>query len=370
MPETKDNPETDERTLMQKRGTFVTSLKNKGTYLEVLIFKNEKESVIKNYQIFKAVYNDFIKFIETHMLDDNVDNHSVNVFFLDISNKIEKYLKNENAMLTPIENLDKNHQASSCTGITKPPIFKGDTHIFYHWFSVLQIYLKGFKSWEEKFLVILELTEGKARDSISGYIYEQKSEVTFNNVLQTLKNQFGSEDSLLDNFLHEVEATSPFNDNNVESLRTYINLLKRGLSMSKLFQSFEILNSRIYLTLLLSKLSDSLRERWVQLVLDHENPKSPLDTGSSETIGLNQLICFLEERLSLIVHPMYKRKSMIPNTCLNVVNSLPRDITAPQVSNALPTRGSLVSQPLMNSTPPPPLFAGPPPLPPHSFGPN
>ena len=368
MPETQDNSD-DVRTPLQKRGTLVTSLKNKSSYLEVLLFQGNKESINKHYAIFKNVYSQFIECIDTHMLDVDVDNEAIHVLFLNLCSKIDNFLndKNDRALLTPIENINNSHINPT---ITKPSIFKGDSHIFYHWFSVLKIYLKGFKSWEEKFIVILELTEGKARDSISGFIYEQKSEVTVNNVLQTLKNQFGSEDSLLDNFLHEVEATSPFSDNNVDSLRTYINLLKRGLSMSKLFQSFEILNSRIYLTLLLSKLSDSLRERWVQLVLDHENPKSPLDTGSSETIGLNQLICFLEERLSLIVHPMYKRKSMIPSTCLNVVNSLPSDMTASQLSNALPTRGSLVSQPLMNSTPPPPLFAGPPPRPQHSFGPN
>ena len=365
MPE---NSETDDRTPLQKRGTLVTSLKNKSSYLEVLLFQGNKESITKHYAIFKNVYCNFIECIDTNLLDVDVDNQDIHVLYLNLCSKIENFLsdKNDRSMLTPIENLSSHHVNST---IAKPPVFKGDAHEFFHWFTVLQIYLKGFKSWEEKYLVILELTEGKARDSISGYLYEPKSEVTFNNVLQTLKNQFGSEDSLLDNFLHEVEATSPFSDNNIECLRTYINLLKRGLSMSKLFQSFDILNSRIYLTLLLSKLSDNLRERWVQLVLDHENTKTLLDTSSPESMGLKQLICFLEERLCLIVHPMFKR-SMIPSSCLNVVNSLPNDMTAPQVSNALPTRGSLVSQPLMNSTPPPPLFAGPPPLPPHSFGPN
>ena len=72
-------------------------------------------------------------------------------------------------MPSPIDtNYYNNHHVSST--LNKPPIFKGDSQEFFLWLAVLQIYLKGFRSWEEKFFVLLEFTGGEARNSISGYI--------------------------------------------------------------------------------------------------------------------------------------------------------------------------------------------------------
>ena len=72
MPETQDNSD-DVRTPLQKRGTLVTSLKNKSSYLEVLLFQGNKESINKHYAILKNVYCNFVECIDKHMLDVDVE---------------------------------------------------------------------------------------------------------------------------------------------------------------------------------------------------------------------------------------------------------------------------------------------------------
>ena len=88
---------------------------------------------------------------------------------------------------------------------------------------------------------------------------------------------------------------SPFLVKDVKALRAFVNLLSKGLSMSKIYPSLDILNTQAFMRVIVSKLPDSLRERWVQKLFD---------SSGKNTLGLQDLIEFLEGRLKVLQHPM------------------------------------------------------------------
>ena len=65
--------------------------------------------------------------------------------------------------------------------------------------------------------------------------------------------------------------------------------------MSKIYPSLDILNTQAFMRVIVSKLPDSLRERWVQKLFD---------SSGKNTLGLQDLIEFLEGRLKVLQHPM------------------------------------------------------------------
>ena len=156
----------------------------------------------------------------------------------------------------------------------------------------------------------MELTGGAARASIEAFLFEPKTQATLQAALKELKEQFGSEVVVSQLYLQSIEEFPNIPDHNVEELRKYICLLKKGRSMSKVYPTLEILESRAFVRTLVAKLPDKLRESWVKMLLKEEKEKP---------LGLSAFLAFLEERLRVVQHPLCA--GMRRGQCLHTVST-------------------------------------------------
>ena len=281
--------EESELTAAQKRGRIVTSFKNTCAHLEALVRQNKPAEAKEKFKRVTEVYNKF-----TEVCDDSGVNEDfiVHELFLEVSSLFDS----ENVVELKNRDITGNSpQLVMAPQSTKPSIFYGETTEFLPWYEAVKVYLKNIPSVEEKIVQLYELTAGDARQAIEGLFYEPKSTATLLRALDTLNKQFGSDEVVSEDFLRTLEIFPPFLIKDVKALRAFINLLSKGLSMSRIYPSLDVLNTQAFMRVIVSKLPDSLRESWVQKLLD---------SVGTNPLGVRELIKFLEGRLRVLQHPM------------------------------------------------------------------
>ena len=286
MPSSGEEPEV---TAAQKRGRIVTSIKNAAAYMKVLVRQKKTTEAKERLKRITEFYNQFLD-----MCDDagTHEDFVVHELYLEVSSLFDS----ENVVEIGSRDVSGNlPQLVMAPQNTKPSVFYGETTEFLPWFEAVKVYLKNIPSVEEKLVQLYELTAGDARQAIEGLFYEPKTTVTLSRALESLHNQFGSDEVVSELFLQTLEIFSPFLVKDVKALRAFVNLLSKGLSMSKIYPSLDILNTQAFMRVIVSKLPDSLRERWVQKLFD---------SSGKNTLGLQDLIEFLEGRLKVLQHPM------------------------------------------------------------------
>ena len=91
-----------------------------------------------------------------------------------------------------------------------------------------------------------------------------------------------------------LEEFPPIEEQDVRTLRSYVNLLKKGVSMSKVYPSVKGIESRCYLRHLIGKLPGELKKSCVKRMLRAE-PANPFE--------LDELVSLCEDRLKVLSPP-------------------------------------------------------------------
>ena len=191
---------------------------------------------------------------------------------------------------------DTHMQPTTTEGI-RPCLFSGDsgdTRDFLLWLNHIQVYLKKLPSVEERILSLYQATAGEARDVMEAFLFEPKTQTTLDSALMTLREIYGSEPMVVEDYLNCLEVFPPIEERDVGTLRSYVNLLRKGLSMTKMYPSLQGIDSRGYLMTVMKRLPDSLKESCVERLMS-EKP--------SETFGLHELVSILEQKLRVLSHP-------------------------------------------------------------------
>ena len=253
------------------------------------MLKGDKQSVKEKMQSLENVYEKFnLLNSESEVVKDDYLIHDL---YYQIFQDVDCFLNDK------VKDLDDKHKTLFVTppSLSRPDPFSGDPREFLPWLNAVEVFLRQIPSIEERILALVELTSGAARASIEAFLFEPKTQATLQAALKELKEQFGSEEVVSQLYLQSLEEFPNIPDHNVEELRKYICLLKKGRSMSKAYPTLEILENRAFVRTLVAKLPDELRESWVKMLLKEEKEKP---------LGLSTFLVFLEDHLKVWRHPL------------------------------------------------------------------
>ena len=273
----------------QQRGELVTQIQDKIALLNVLIKSKQIPYVKCIFQKLEQLYNKFIKVVEFCKLNEDFIIHDL---FVKASKDVEVLLQGDVCRDTGTDGL-RTVVVARPTG-ARPGRFAGDTREFFVWYLSVQVFLKQVESAEERLLILYQATAGKAREVIEPFLFEPPSQATLDSALDALRDTYGSESQVTEAYFLSLEEFPPIEEQDVRTLRSYVNLLKKGMSMTKLYPSVKGFDSRCYLRQLIAKLPGELKISCVKRIL-REDPLKPF--------GLDGLVSLLEDRLKVLSHP-------------------------------------------------------------------
>ena len=299
-PPTAEEPDL---TQAQRRGRLITAIKNGCAHLRVLVGQCKSVEALEKLKRITSHYDKFCQICDDDAgINDNSEVHQLFLeatMLLDAGNT-EDSTSGQQESSASVLPAPAPHVVLS-PSVVKPSVFDGTASEFLPWFEAVNVYLKNFSSVDEKLVQLFELTAGDARQSIEGLFYEPKNNTTLSKALKALQDQYGSDEVISEDFLQTLEQVSPFTNKDTKALRALINHLKKGLSMMRSYPSLDILNTQAFMRVIVSKLPDTLRERWVQKMLSKE---------ASDILGLKDLVEFLESRLKVLQHPMSSSRTL------------------------------------------------------------
>ena len=273
----------------QQRGELVIIIQDKIALLNVLIRAKQISYVKCIFEKLEHLYNQFLSVVESCKLNEDFIIHDL---FVKTSKDVKVLLQGDVCRDAGTD--DSRTVVVNRLSCARPGRFAGDTREFFVWDLSIQVFLKQVESVEARLLILYQATAGEAREVIEPFLFEPPSQATLDSALGTLRDTYGSESQVTEAYFVSLEEFPPIEEQDVRTLRSYVNLLKKGVSMSKVYPSVKGIDSRCYLRHLIRKLPGELKKSCVKRIL-REDPLKPF--------GLDGLVSLLEDRLKVLSHP-------------------------------------------------------------------
>ena len=299
------------RTPLQVYDSLCIRLKNYVSRLKVLVFQNNVEKCRQQLLRIKEVYSEFVSLdIGEENFDIKPSKPEIGYLVLDACDWVRSLEKSGPSGIDfGCHEKVKQSSKTELIYVTESPLlpkFGGDVLGFLLWKSLVLARIARSASEEEKFVVLLDCTEGSAHDLVDSFI---SSPDRVDRALVALEEQYGNEQVILFAYLDLVKAFPPIEHGDGDSLFSYVCLLYRGVSLSKVFPSFDLEFSFFdFRKKIMEKLPYSLQVKWVRRLIA-ARPGVPT---------FEEFVLFLDEESKVLKHPWLK-KPMNPSHCMATV---------------------------------------------------
>ena len=273
-----------ERTEEQVRGSLIAGIKNRISFIKILIHEKNNELIKTKINELKQKFDDFVSF--TNTCEVVYDNSGIFEYYLEALQSFKNFSEGS-------DNSSLINSSSNLVSIPKPNVYEGDSQNFFTWYDAMTVYLRRAASLEEKLILLFSLTAGEARCTIEAYEFSPKTKETLDSALLALRHRFGSEAIVSDKYFSFLESFKTMKSVDCGLLRKLSNHIRKGLNMMSRFPSLEVVNSMIFQRQIVSKLPSSLQEAWVQHLISENSAPSTED-----------LAIFLESKVAVLEHPL------------------------------------------------------------------
>ena len=299
------------RTPLQVYNSLCIRLRNFVSRLKVLIIENNVEKCREQLLRIKEVYSEFVSLdIGEENFDIKPSKPEIGYLVLDACDWVRSLEKSGPSGIDfGCHEKVKQSSKTELIYVTESPLlpkFGGDVLGFLLWKSLVLARIARSASEEEKFVVLLDCTEGSAHDLVDSFI---SSPDRVDRALVALEEQYGNEQVILFAYLDLVKAFPPIEHGDGDSLFSYVCLLYRGVSLTKVFPSFDLEFSVFdFRKKSMEKLPYSLQVKWVRRLIAAK-PGVPT---------FEEFVLFLDEESKVLKHPWLK-KPMNPSHCMATV---------------------------------------------------
>ena len=303
------------KTPLQMYDSLCIRLKNLVSRLKVLIVTNEIEKCRQQLLRIKEVY---LELVSLNIGEENSDlkpsKLEIGHLVLDACEWVQSLERSGPSGIDfgcheKVKQSSNTDLIDKCLYVTEsplPPKFRGDVLGFLLWKSLVLARIARSASEEEKFVVLLDRTEGSAHDLVDSFI---SSPDRVDRALVALEERYGNERVILFAYLDLVKAFPPIEPEDGDSLFSYVCLLYRGVSLSKVFPSFDLEFSFFdFRKKSMEKLPYSIQVKWVRRLI----------AAKPDVPAFEEFVLFLDEESKVFKHPWLK-KPMNPSHCMATV---------------------------------------------------
>ena len=302
-------PAPPERTILQQRGTLVTTFKNNVSRLNVLMVQKNVDGCKAKFEAVKTSYNDFLSFHVKNNID--MEHTDIDELLISATQRYEKFLSTgsfsgEIVSESDIGSVRLVHAAPTPT----PTKFSGDVNQFWRWKTSLQAMMSRTSDIHEQANLLLSSVEGRALGWVENCLQTGGSD-RVKKAMDMLDMEFGTKEHEAYEYLARLDRFPPLEEGDRDAFEDFAILLERGLILQKRCPGLIELPGRR--SQVLGKLPDRLQKKLIGKLVDKG------DQGSSEgcpsiAISIEEIAKEVSRERKILKHPL--RAAQVQGTCL------------------------------------------------------